>query len=100
LKQIYRHPEWQEDVIQLAHEPRPDNYHRLLKPVMRNGEIVPGSLPPLSEIRELAQANLLQLPEHYRQLIVDKPYPVRFSAGAQALRQHAANQVNLINAIP
>jgi nicotinate phosphoribosyltransferase len=99
-KEIYRHPEWKEDVIQLAHEPRPDNYHRLLKPVMRNGEIVPGSLPPLSEIRELAQSNLSQLPEHYRQLIVDKPYPVRFSTGAQSLRQHAANQINLINTIP
>ncbi len=53
-KEIYRHPQWEEDVIQLAHEPRPDNYRRLLRPVMHNGEIIPGSLPPLSEIRELA----------------------------------------------
>jgi nicotinate phosphoribosyltransferase len=98
-KEIYRHPEWKEDVIQLAHEPRPDNYHRLLKSVMRNGEIVPGSLPPLSEIRELAQYNLSQLPEHYRQLIIDSPYPVRFSAEAQLLRQQAANQIDRINAI-
>jgi nicotinic acid phosphoribosyltransferase len=28
-KEIYRHPNWEEDVIQLAHEPRPDSYHRL-----------------------------------------------------------------------
>src|SRR5437667_514868 len=37
-KEIYRHPEWKEDMIQLAHEARPEGYHRLLKPVMRNGE--------------------------------------------------------------
>lgn len=89
-KEIYRHPNWEEDVIQLAHEPRPDSYHRLLKPVMRNGEIVPGSLPPLSEIRELAQQNLAMLPLQYRALTVDQPYPVHFSEGLQALRKQAA----------
>ncbi|GCE16647.1 hypothetical protein [Dictyobacter kobayashii] len=88
-KEIYRHPDWKEDVIQLAHEPRPDNYHRLLKPVVRNGEVVPGSLPPLSEIRELAQYNLSLLPERYRQLSVTDPYPVRFSEGIQSLRKQA-----------
>ena len=92
-KEIYRHPQWEEDVIQLAHEPRPDNYHRLLRPVMHNGEIIPGSLPPLSEIRELAQQNLQDLPIQYRALIVDKPYPVRFSEGLQALRKQAAESI-------
>ncbi|MDQ6643255.1 MAG: nicotinate phosphoribosyltransferase, partial [Chloroflexota bacterium] len=38
-KEIYRHPQWKEDVIQLAHEPRPENYQRLLRPVMRNGDM-------------------------------------------------------------
>lgn len=88
-KEIYRHPNWEEDIIQLAQEPRPDNYHRLLRPVMRNGEMIPGSLPPLSEIRELAQQNLELLPEQYRALEVQQPYPVRFSASLQALRQQA-----------
>ncbi|GHO86026.1 nicotinate phosphoribosyltransferase [Dictyobacter formicarum] len=92
-KEIYRHPAGKEDVIQLAHEPRPDNYHRLLKPVVRNGEVVPGSLPPLTEIRELAQHNLGQLPECYRQLTVTEPYPVRFSEGIQALRKQAFDLV-------
>ncbi|GER86049.1 nicotinate phosphoribosyltransferase [Dictyobacter vulcani] len=96
-KEIYRHPNWQEDVIQLSHEPRPDNYHRLLKPIMRNGEIVPGSLPPLSEIRELAQYNLNLLPEHYRQLTVEDPYPVRFSEGLQSLRKQAIEMVGSSN---
>ncbi|MBE3561435.1 MAG: nicotinate phosphoribosyltransferase [Ktedonobacteraceae bacterium] len=92
-KEIYRHPDWEEDIIQLAHEPRPDNYHRILRPVMRNGEIVPGSLPPLSEIRELAQQNLAMLPRQYRELTAEQPYPVHFSSGLQALRKQVMQTV-------
>lgn len=88
-KEVYRHPQWQEDVLLLAHEPRPDNYQRLLRPAMRNGEMIPGSQPPLSEIRELAQQNLQSLPDIYRALRADPPYPVRFSAGLQSLRKQA-----------
>ena len=94
-KEIYRHPQWEEDVIQLAHEPRPENYQRLLRPVMRNGEMIPGSLPPLSEIRELAQQNLEMLPTRYREFTVEQPYPVRFSEGLQALRTQAAQLVGI-----
>lgn len=92
-KEIYRHPQWQEDIIQLAHEPRPENYQRLLRPVMRNGEMIPGSLPPLSEIRELAQQNLSQLPPLYRALSVATPYPVRMSEGLQTLRKQAVQLI-------
>jgi len=92
-KEIYRQPNWEEDVIQLAHEPRPDNYQRLLRPVMRNGEMIPGSLPPLSEIRELAQQNLASLPQQYRELTIERPYPVRFSDSIQSLRKQAAQLV-------
>lgn len=97
-KEIYRHPGWEEDIIQLAHEPRPENYQRLLRPVMRNGEMIPGSLPPLSEIRELAQQNLHLLPTQYRALTVEQPYPVRFSEGLQALRKQAGQLIG--KAIP
>ncbi|MFL5587739.1 MAG: hypothetical protein ACJ8DI_08795, partial [Ktedonobacteraceae bacterium] len=93
-KEIYRHPQWEEDIVQLALEPRPDNYNRLLRPVMRNGEMIPGSLPPLSEIRELAQQNLKMLPGRYRALSVEHPYPVRFSEGLQALRKQAEQLVD------
>jgi len=85
-KEVYRHPEWEEDIIQLAHEPAPPGYTRLLRPVMRHGRIIPGSLPPLSEVWELAQANLKALPEKYRALTTAEVYPVRFSAALQALR--------------
>jgi nicotinate phosphoribosyltransferase len=93
-KEVYRHPQWQEDLIQLAHEPHPEHYQRLLRPVMRNGEMIPGSLPPLSEIRELAQQNLQQLPSAYRALCTATPYPVRFSEGLQSLRKQAIQTVS------
>jgi nicotinate phosphoribosyltransferase len=92
-KEVFRHPQWHEDVVQLVAEPAPADYTRLLRPVMRAGRVVPGSLPPLSEIRELAQANLAALPEPYRVLTVDKPYPVRFSDALRALRDEAALSV-------
>jgi len=88
-KEIYRHPHWEEDIIQLEHEPRPNNYQRLLRPVMRNGQIIPGSLPPLSEIHELAQQNLQALPLQYRALTIEEPYPIRFSEGLRVLRKQA-----------
>lgn len=88
-KEVYRHPNWTEDIVQLAQEPRPDNYHRMLRPVMRNGEMIPGSLPPLSEIRELAQQNLAALPEPYRALTPTEAYPVHFSEALQAVRRQA-----------
>jgi nicotinate phosphoribosyltransferase len=92
-KEVYRHPEWQEDVVQLLGEPVPVGYTRLLRPVMRAGRVVPGSLPPLSEIRELAQANLAALPEPYRALDAPQPYPVRFSDALRALRDETAQRV-------
>ncbi|HEV2237482.1 MAG TPA: hypothetical protein VGR57_12540, partial [Ktedonobacterales bacterium] len=92
-KEVYRHPQWQEDVIQLVGEPPPPDYARLLRPVMRAGRVVPGSLPPLTEIRELAQANLAALPEPWRALTVEQPYPVRFSEALQALRAEAAERL-------
>jgi nicotinate phosphoribosyltransferase len=88
-KEVYRHSHWEEDIIQLENEPHPHNYQRVLRPVMHNGQIIPGSLPPLTEIRELAQQNLQALPVQYRALTVEKPYPVRFSEGLQALYQQA-----------
>lgn len=91
-KDVYRHPAWEEDVIQLEGEPAPAGYTRLLRPVMRAGRLVPGSLPPLSEVWELAQANLAKLPERYRALIAQEPYPVRFSAGLQRLQAEATVQ--------
>ena len=92
-KEVYRHPHWREDVVQLAQEPAPEGYTRLLRPVMRTGRIIPGSLPPLSEIWELAQANLGAMPEPLHALKIAEPYPVRFSDPLRAMRAEAGAQI-------
>jgi nicotinate phosphoribosyltransferase len=89
-KEAYRIGAYVEDVIQLADEPPPaTGAERLLKPVMRAGRIVPGSLPPLSEIWELASRGLDRLPERYRRLTEPDRYPVRYSEALLSLRDQA-----------
>ena len=87
VKEVWRLGQFREDLIQLADEPRPgSDAVRLLKPVVVNGSIVAGSAPPLSEIWELAQLNLRQLPPEFRELSPSRPYPVRFSQRLIELR--------------
>ncbi len=89
-KEVYRIGEFVEDVIQLAGEPRPaDDAERLLKPVVPDGQILSGSLPPLSEIWELARRNLARLPARHQLLSEPEPYPVRMSDALRALKDGA-----------
>jgi nicotinate phosphoribosyltransferase len=88
-KEVYRIGSYREDIIQLADEPPPQHGERLLKPVMRGGRIVPGSLPPLSEIWELARRNLERFPEPYHRLAAPDRYPVRYSDALLTLRDTA-----------
>ena len=89
-KEVYRVGAYVEDVMQLASEATPPSGgERLLKPVMRGGRILPGSLPPLSEIWELARGNLERLPERYRRLTEPDRYPVRYSEALLTLRDRA-----------
>jgi nicotinate phosphoribosyltransferase len=62
---------------------------------MRQGKLVPGSLPPLSEVWEHAQASLRALPEQYRALKDAPAYPVRFGEDVQALRAQAAREASV-----
>jgi nicotinate phosphoribosyltransferase len=89
IKEVYRVGNFESDIVQLASEPKPTNSEGLLKPVVLHGEIVPGSLPPLSEIWEFAQSNLRHLPDEYRQIVSARPYPVRFSDGICQMRDRA-----------
>ncbi len=89
IKEVYRLGDFESDVIQLASEPRPPDGERLLKPVVLAGEIVSGSLPPLSEIWEFSQSNLRRLPDAYRQTLSPPHYPVRFSEGVCQMRDRA-----------
>ncbi len=88
-KEVYRVGPFDHDLIQLAHEPKPERGVRLLKPIVVDGEVVAGGLPPLSEIRELAEFNLAQLPEPFHALLPQHAYPVRLSPALQALRDRA-----------
>lgn len=85
-KEVYRLGDFREDLVALAGEPPPEGGVRLLRPVIRQGELLPGSLPPLSEIWELAEQNLHALPEPFRRLKPERSYPVRFSSALQHLR--------------
>jgi nicotinate phosphoribosyltransferase len=98
IKEVYRVATFESDIVQLASEPKPPGTERLLKPVVLDGEIVSGSLPPLSEIWEFAQSNLRHLPEDYRRIASPPPYPVRFSDGICQMRDRAvAEQRELVS---
>lgn len=88
-KRVYRVGAYEEDVLALEGEPPPANAHRLLIPVVRNGRVLPGSLPPIGEVWEHAQRSLADLPERYRRLSGSPTYPVRMSPDLEALRQQA-----------
>jgi nicotinate phosphoribosyltransferase len=92
IKEVYRLGTFSSDVIQLVDEPKPRASERLLKPVVLEGEVVPGSLPPLSEIWEFAQGNLRRLPDEYHQLVPEKPYPVHISEGIRHMRDRAVDE--------
>jgi nicotinate phosphoribosyltransferase len=91
-KQVSRIGEFREDVIHLDGEtPLPDG-RSLLQPVLRGGEIVPGVLPSLGEIRERAAASLAALPDQFKSIEDPAEYPVGNSDRLQAMRQHAIEQ--------
>lgn len=88
-KEVYRLGRYDKDLIQLEGELPPSGGLRLLRPVITEGRIVPGAIPPLSEIWEFASRNLQQLPEEYHAFVAEQPYPVERSEKLQALRQQA-----------
>jgi nicotinate phosphoribosyltransferase len=85
-KELYRIGAFERDWLGLENELPPPDATRLLKPVLRAGAMIPGSLPPVSEIWELAQANLRELPDQYKELVNAPAYPVEYSPALQALR--------------
>jgi len=91
-KEVYRIGSFEGDEVALETEPKPPGLQRLLRPVVREGELLPGSLPPLSEIWEYAQQGLRELPEEYQALTSPRSYPVRFSDSLRALRAAAIEQ--------
>ena len=89
VKQVYRVGVYEEDVIELEDEPPPARGEALLRPVIRGGTLVEGSLPALREIQEYARHNLAALPAEWRALEPERAYPVRASDALITLRRHA-----------
>jgi nicotinate phosphoribosyltransferase len=95
-KDVYRLGRYDHDVIQLEDEPRPDGGLRLLRPVILGGETIAGCSPPLSEIWEFAQSNLRDLPEPWRALRPEAPYPVRHSRSLGELFDRVVSQRRVV----
>jgi nicotinate phosphoribosyltransferase len=90
-KQVYRIGAYEADVIALDTEPPPARGVPLLRPVLRDGALLPDATPSLANMMAASRANLAALPERYRALIAEAPYPVRFSAALAELRRAAAS---------
>lgn len=88
-KQVYRIGAFDHDLIQEENEPAPAGGVPLLRPVMRDGCVLPGGRPSLRESVEYARAQLARLPDEFRALICERPYPVRSSEALDALRRQA-----------
>jgi nicotinate phosphoribosyltransferase len=88
-KQVVRVGAFDHDVIQLDDEPLPADRRPLLEPVVQDGQIVPGTLPTTTEIRERAALTLAALPELFRRLQHADTYPVSHSSALRALRDRA-----------
>ena len=80
---------WQ-DVI-AAREEQIDGATPLLEPVLQAGKIVT-RLPTLEETQSVCRQDLQRLPEIYKKIVDPARYPVRFSAGLQALRAATEKQ--------
>jgi len=99
IKEIYRLGSFESDLIALAREPAPEGGRRLLRPVVRGGAIIPGSMPPLGEVWEYAQRNLKALPERWRALTVDDEYPVNTGEALIRLRDQTAARHDAVAAL-
>lgn len=89
VKQVYRRGSFGGDEITLVSEPPPSGAEALLHPIVSGGRRIPGTLPPLEEIRKRAKRDLAALPAVYRRFSAPAVYPVAWSPALQALR-HAA----------
>ncbi|MGD2174446.1 MAG: nicotinate phosphoribosyltransferase [Candidatus Brocadiaceae bacterium] len=83
LKQVHRFSEpgsgmLVRDVIACAEEACPEGAEELLRPVLKEGQLV-GELPDLEHIQQHARGEVGRLPEKYRRLQDAEPYPVDIS---------------------
>ncbi|HWV25463.1 MAG TPA: nicotinate phosphoribosyltransferase [Thermomicrobiales bacterium] len=89
-KMPYRIGDYDHDLIARDEEPAPANARALITPWVLDGQVVRQS-PDLKTIRELAMANIDALPDRFKALTPDQPYPVEFSEGMLKLRDETAH---------
>ncbi len=95
-KQVWRHTakdgRYDGDVIAVREEAPPGpEWHPLLQPVMRGGQVL--ELPSLSVLRAEHLAEMERLPEALRRLDRVEPYPVQLSPLLRARQQDAVAMI-------
>ncbi len=85
IKTPWRIGAYDHDLIDLEGHPAPPHGRRLLEPIVVDGHLVE-ELPDVKTIRARADASLASLPDRFKALTVDEPYPVRMSEAVQQLR--------------
>jgi nicotinate phosphoribosyltransferase len=100
IKQVVRAGDFEKDMIQLRDEPVPDNFRKLLVPVIEDGEIIDGALDSLEAARARAAAQLATFPDRYQRLDDPEPYQVVFSDPLTELRTRARSRHELIADAP
>jgi len=90
VKQVWRH--WrgrhmESDRICGEDEPVPEGATALLNPVMEGGELLPGAVNSLNQVREHARQELAALPSRLKDTETAEPYPVSVSPALEAARR-------------
>ena len=75
------------DVIELADAPPPEGSVPLLRPVMKDGELLPAAHDTLASMRERCADGLASLPEEMRALHDHPEPPVRIGPALRALAE-------------
>ncbi|MCP1727320.1 nicotinate phosphoribosyltransferase [Natronospira proteinivora] len=89
-KQVWRH--WRgrrmtRDLIGGHDETVPEGATALLRPVMESGDLLPGAVNSLNQVREHARQELAALPETLQNIEPAEPYPVSVSPALEEARR-------------
>ncbi|MFX1571667.1 MAG: nicotinate phosphoribosyltransferase [Promethearchaeota archaeon] len=87
IKQVYRvydNNMFKEDILALDNEPAPPNSNALLKPILKNGELII-KLPNLNEIQQFYLENIKRLPKPLKSLEEAQIFKLKISEKLRTL---------------
>jgi nicotinate phosphoribosyltransferase len=93
IKTPWRIGDFDHDLIDIEGNQQPPAGRRLLEPVVVDGHLVRDQ-PVVKEIRARADASLAALPDRFKALAIDEPYPVHMSDDVQRLRAETIARIN------